>query len=447
MLTLVSVNLMLFVDRIILAKHSTESLNAAITAGSICNIFIFGAVAIVGIGDVFIGQCYGAKRTKKIGEILWQMVWFCLAIGIVFNVIALSLPDQLWPSQDSSSPTHVYFTWQMSVGMLPVLVSALTSFFIGTKRFGFALLSVIMASSIKLVLEVPLVFGVEGFFTGFGMTGAILATAISQVVHIIVLSTVVLKKDNRERFGSSNFYFNPSLFIECMKLGLPQSVGNMLNYAAWGIVVSLLAAAGEKHLMMYTVIDSIYSLLGFATEGLQKSVLSLSANLIGSGQSAQMPKLFRKALYVLMPILLLLAIPLLLFPNIVAGNFDGGVLSPNQLSLACFVIWLYFAFDGVCWILNGLLLAMGDTLFVSPINGMTPFVGAGAAYAMTVVTPCLPEATCFVSLIYVLANSMLLLLRFRTRGRDVYSLQAYHDRVPTQKAKVCGSSTLAKPVY
>jgi len=418
MMSLVSVNLMLFLDRIILANYSMDSLNAAVTASAVCNIFIFGAIAIVGIGDVFIGQCYGAGRTQKIGEILWQMMWFCLAVAAGFMVIAHVLTPHLFSGETAAT----YFSWQMGFGVLPVMVAALTSFFIGTKRFGFALFAVVIASCVKLLVEFPLVFGIDGLFVGLGVRGAVLASAISHVVHILILASVVIRKENRLRFGSLNWQLRPRMLAECMKLGLPQSVGIMLNYTAWGIVVTLLATAGQKHLLMYTIIDSVYNLLGFATEGLQKSVLSLSANLIGSGRSADMSKLFHKAIRLLIPILCLLSIPLLLFPNLLLTGFHVEILSSSELSLACLVIWLYFGFDGLSWILNGLLTAMGDTHFVNPISGITSFVGVGATYLMTVTTHCRPEATCFVSIIYGVICSMLLLLRYKSRNRNIAAL-------------------------
>lgn len=434
MLTLVSVNLMLFLDRIILAKHSIESLNASVTAGAICNIFIFGAIAVVGIGDVFIGQCYGAGRTQKIGQILWQMVWFCLGLALVFNAIAQVGTPFLFP-QGSSPDGHDYFSLQMRLGFLPVVVAALTSFFVGTKRFGFALSAVVIANLIKLIIEIPLVFGIEGVFSGLGLKGAILASAVSQIVHITILATVVISKTNRYRFGSLDWHIRPALFTECMKLGFPQSVGCMLNYTAWGIVVSLLAAAGPKHLMMYTIIDSTYNLFCFATEGLQKSVLSISANLIGSGRSYETSKLFKKALNVLFPILLLLSIPLLFFPRLVAEGLDMDMLSSQEISLACLVIWIYFGFDGLAWILNGLLTAMGDTLFVNPVHGLTSFVGVGATYIMTVTNNCQPEVTCWISIICGAICSMLLLARYKSRRRNIAVLATPQEAAPRHRKR------------
>lgn len=423
MLTLVSVNLMLFLDRMVLARYSLESLDAAVAAGAICNIFIFGAIGIVGIGDVFIGQCYGAGRERNIGKILWQMMWFCLILAVFFNVVAYFLTPYLFPWH-TAKLSHIYFSSQMKVGYLPVIIAALTSFFVGTKRFGFALIAVIIASIIKLILVIPLVFGIKDIFTGYGLQGAIIATAISHIVHIALLGLVVVNKANRHRFGTLKWHFRPSIFIGCMRLGFPQSVGSMLSYTAWGMVVSLLAQAGPKHLMMYTIMDSAYNLLCFATEGLQKSVLSISANLIGSGRSMETSSLFSKALRLLLPILLVLSIPLLFFPTFMAKGLEITVLSSQQISLACFAIWLYFGFDGLSWILNGLLTAMGDTLFVNPVHGITSFVGVGLTYIMTVTNHCRPETTCWVSVIYGIISSMVLLARYLVRKKNVYALES-----------------------
>ncbi len=420
MLTLVSVNLMLFLDRIILAQHSTESLNASVTAGAIGNIFIYGGIAIVGIGDVFIGHCFGAGLHKKIGEILWQILWFCAIIAGLFCGLAQFLPDLIFLGDSPDPLAHTYLRWQLYLGVLPVLVAALTSFFVGTKRFGFALFSVIAATIIRVFFEIPLVFGVNGIWQGLGCQGALFAAAISQVAHAIILGFVIMKKDNRERFGSLSWRFKPKIFSNCIKLGTPQSIGSMLNYTAWGIVVNLLAHAGPRHLLIYTFIDSTYNLLCFTTEGLQKSVLSVSANLIGSGRSFHLSQVFKRALKLLLPIWAILSVLLFSYSDALATAIAVEGLSSNEIYLACLVAWLYLGLDGMNWILGGLLTAMGDTLFVNPINGISSFIGAGITYIMTVNMHSVPSITCWISIIYGVINCSLLWLRYQKYNRQPF---------------------------
>ena len=414
MSTLAFVNLSLFLDRVILAKHSTESLNASVSAGAIASTFIFGAIAVGSISEMFLAKTFGAGRQKEIGPILWQMMWFSLIVACLFQFIAYFLSPLLIPSTNHSEAAQTYFSWQMSVGFLPVIIVSLNAFFIGIQRFGSVLLAVSFAGALKICCAIPLVLGIEGVFVGLGLKGAVISSAISQICHIVFLLVLIRKAGQGSAYGLGNFQFNLKLFVEMMRVGFPQALGCMLNYAAWGLVVSFLAVAGEKHLMMYTVIDSFYVLFGFTTEGLQKSVLSMGARFVGAGRRADLPSIITSAYLVLFLILLLLTIPMMFFAKDLAGTLNHGVLSMGEFSLACFIVWLYFLFDGVGWILNGSLTSLGDTFFANPVSGISSLVfGAGSTYLMTDVCLFEPSITGWVSIFYGIANVLLLSFRLR----------------------------------
>src|SRR5437016_5655252 len=84
MLTALSGSLMIFVDRLILSHYSTEAMNAVATIGTTCMIFIYGAIGISSIAEVFVGQYNGSKQKSKMGEPAWQMIWFSLMTYPVF---------------------------------------------------------------------------------------------------------------------------------------------------------------------------------------------------------------------------------------------------------------------------------------------------------------------------------------------------------------------------
>jgi MATE family multidrug resistance protein len=417
MLSLLSVNFMLFMDRVILANHSTEALGVAVTAGAICNIFTFASLSIATVSEIFIGQYHGAKMGKKIGQVLWQMIWFSLLTFFLFIPLAY-FGAPLFLHLDQTTPdANIYFTWQMVLGPLTPLTATLLAFFIGTRRFRFAFIATLIASAIKILIEIPLVFGVGGIIPSMGAQGAIIATGISQMVQIGILSSVIFNKRNRARFGSFDWKFRPIAFWDYLKVGIPQCCGTLVNYTSWGMVVTLLACAGEAHLMMYTIIDSLYTLLAFTTEGLQKGVLAISANLIGARKSEQIPHMFKNAVRVLGKVLIGLAIPLFIFSAPLTASFDTGVLSQDQILLACLVVWIYFFFDGISWILGGILTAAGDTLYVTPINALSSFVfGIGPAYLMTVWFTTEPHYTCLITILYGALNASLLFIRYKNRS-------------------------------
>jgi len=83
-LSILSVNMMLFFDRLILARYNTGAMNAAVLAWLIFSIFQLGTIGIASIAEVFVGQYNGAKKLNKMGEPVWQMIWFSLMTGFIF---------------------------------------------------------------------------------------------------------------------------------------------------------------------------------------------------------------------------------------------------------------------------------------------------------------------------------------------------------------------------
>ena len=61
MLSALSGNLRVVFDRLVLSHYSLEVMNAAAAAGMMAMIFIYGAIGIVSIAEVFGGQFNGSK--------------------------------------------------------------------------------------------------------------------------------------------------------------------------------------------------------------------------------------------------------------------------------------------------------------------------------------------------------------------------------------------------
>lgn len=416
MLTLASVNVMLVLDRIMLAKLGKEYLNATVTAGSICNIFIFGAVAIAGVADVFIGRYIGSREFQKIGKVLWQMLWFSCLLAVFFLIVGQVGAPYL-VSGELTAEAECYFRWQMSFGFLPVIAAILTSFLIGTRHFAYVLFAVLSINITKFILQFPLTLGINGFFSGFGIKGAVLATMSAHLLHIILLSVIIFNTKNRRNYNTASYKLDFKLFKNCMKLGIPQSLGTTINYATWAIVVSMLGHAGEKHLMMYTIVDSFYMLLGFCTEAMQKGVMYIAANLIGCNQYYKIHRLFTNSVWLLLLILAILSLPLLLFPHLITNRLQIGILSHKEIYLACVVSWLYLSFEGITWILSGILTAMEDSMFVGPVYALASvFFGVGGTFCLTRVLSCDATMTCWVTVFYGLGYACLLGLRYRKFG-------------------------------
>lgn len=374
MLTALSGSLMNFLDRVILAKYSTDAMIAASTAGNIAYIFQFGAMSVAMIAEVFVGQYNGAKQYNHIAKPVWQMIWFSLICALMMILIGLFGQHYFIPAQ-LGQDGYDYFKWMMLLGGSYPLVGALTGFFIGRGKVKAIAISVIFANVLNLVLVTILVFGVDGFVPEMGAKGASIATGISELTVAIGLFIYFIKPKNQQIYHTHDWRFDRELFIRCIKVGFPNSIGHMAGTAAWAFLMYLLAQRSEEHVTVITIGFSIWMLFTFITEGLQMGISAFASNYIGAKKWENVSHVLMAGLKLQMIFALFLAIPLILYPNILVeffiplDNNNADIASLRQLiEMSCLWLWFAYVFDGMAWVIDGILTAAGDTRFIMFMN-------------------------------------------------------------------------------
>ncbi len=380
MLSALSGSLMLFFDRIILAKYDTNAMIAATTAGNISYIFQFGAMSITMIAEVFVGQFNGAQQFKNIGKPVWQMIWFSLMCGIIMVPMGLFGQSFFIPAE-LGADGYAYFKWMMILGVGYPLVGALTSFFVGRGQVKVIAFSVLFANILNLVLVTLLVFGVPGIIPSMGAEGASIATGVAQLCVAIGLFICFLKSSNRKQFHTHLWKFDYSLFIKCIKTGLPNSIGHMAAYSAWAFVMFILAKRSLDHVTVVTIGFSIWMLFSFITEGLQMGVTAMASNHIGAKKWESVKEVLIAGLRLQFILALVLAIPLVIMPGFLVEFFipiNDEVTDISHMrsliELSCRWLWLAYLFDGMAWVVDGILTAGGDTRFIMFMNSLGTWI-------------------------------------------------------------------------
>ncbi|MBM3610878.1 MAG: hypothetical protein FJX18_05085, partial [Alphaproteobacteria bacterium] len=117
MLTALSNNLMLFLDRIILGHYSLDAMNSAAAAGSVTLPFVFGGYAITAIAEVFVGQRNGARKYSLVAQPVWQMLWFSLILMLFFIPMGLFMGPFILVDSFLKEGLP-YYQWLMCFGFL-----------------------------------------------------------------------------------------------------------------------------------------------------------------------------------------------------------------------------------------------------------------------------------------------------------------------------------------
>jgi multidrug resistance protein, MATE family len=429
MISLMSGSLMLFLDRLFLAHYSLEALNASASASMIAQLIQFWCLSTVCIAEIFVGQYNGAGLQKKVGEPIWQMIWLSLFACLLFIPIGWLGGPLLFHHSAYANLEIEYFEWLMYFGPTTLLSTALSAFYIGRGKVKFVTCIMVVSNFINVGLDYVLIFGWEDWIPSLGVAGAAIATGLAQLFQAIVFFIAFFRPRNQELFGTGRWQLNRELFWQCLTLGLPNAIAHSLELLAWALIFYLMTTLGSEYMTVISVAQSIFFLFTFMTEGVSKGATALASNFIGSNQQDLVWKLFLSGIRFYFLVFILLGTVLAFHPEPLISWFlpdQLETLTPatmQALKSACFWVWIFFLFDGINWLLVGLLTAAGDTRFIMKVGGLGPWlIALVPIYILVVKQGASADVTWMLIAFYALVSCATYFWRFRSEKWRSFAL-------------------------
>lgn len=391
MISFLSLFVMIFVDRIFLSFYSTDALNAATSAGTLSWSLILGFSTLAGLAEVFVAQYNGAKQYKMIGEPVWQMIWFSALSFFFFLPMAIWGTSIFYGQPHPANFEYDYFKCTMFFSPPAVLVAALTAFFVGQGKTSIIKWMALLGNVVNVILDPILIFGVKGFINPMGINGACIATGIGITVQAVVLFYLFLKKSNKENYGTSNWRFKLDPFIRCIKIGLPPAVFVFIELLGWSIFYWMMTKISIEHILVSSICQSILLLFVFFGLGLEKGAAIVAGNLIGAKKIDKINNVLLSGCKMIGVFSIVIVLFFIVYPDFLINLFLKNPqaleshVSLNGLTdeylaqirstirTGLIFIAIYMIIEDIRWLINGVLTAAGDTLFLM-------IVGAGCVW-------------------------------------------------------------------
>ncbi|MDR1333749.1 MAG: polysaccharide biosynthesis C-terminal domain-containing protein, partial [Holosporaceae bacterium] len=280
MISMASTFLMLLIDRVMLAAYSMDAMNAATMSGNFVCIFAFMYTGIANAAEVFAGQYNGSKQYEKLAAPTWQMIYMALMTCVISLPVAYfsdtinTLPHYYLEEGVSYQKVWMYFAF------LPPMRVALAAFFVGQGKTKIITLSVVVGAVTNLVLDYLLIFGLKDVIPPMGCKGAAIATVITEFVQVLILAVMFFNRRNRKVYKTfENRHFNPKLFLDFIKIGVPMSFGNCISMIAWYVIQTIVSHTSKDAATIYNIGNTIYTFFIFVGEGINKAIATISANM------------------------------------------------------------------------------------------------------------------------------------------------------------------------
>lgn len=429
---------MLFTDRIFLAHYSLQALNASVNAGTLAWAFMGGFSMITAMSEVFVAQYNGAKQPQRLGVPVWQMIWLSIFSFAFFIPMAVWGSSAIFSENLYADMEVTYFRWLMFFSPSYALLTAFAGFFIGRGKTQVMIGLAILANILNIFLDWILIFGVKGWIPEMGIQGAAIATCFGYCFESVILACLFLKKEYRTRFGTGQWQINWAETKKCLKIGVPQGVFVGLEIAGWAVFYGMMTSISVTHITVSSLCQSFVIFLSFFCDGLNRGSAAVAGNFIGAKRYHMVSKVLRSGIFLLVIFASITSLILVVKPEdtmriLFFENRDLSQLVAFQGSLKTCLIFsfIYLFFDGIRWVLGGLLTAAGDTYFLLVVGSASVWIFLLAPLHFIVVRNSLPvEYAWAITMVYGLVFCVIYYLRFKWGAWQKFDLVTDPEKSP-----------------
>ena len=345
--------------------NATESLAAVGIVGAFISmlIWVFGQVRSA-ISSI-ISQYVGANKLDEIKELPAQAIAMIVAGSLL--VLALSYPfsRQIFQFYNASDQILeyciAYFNIRIFGFPFALFVFAVFGTFRGLQNTFYPMIIAIIGASLNIVLDLILVYGIEGYIPAMHIEGAAYASVIAQVVMAIISLVLLLKKT------AISLRLSFTLHAEVPRL--LNMIGNLfirtiaLNVALY-LATSYATDYGKEYIAAYTISINIWLLGAFMIDGYSSAGNILSGKLLGAKEYKSLVILSNKLFKYGIVIGTIIAVLGAVFYNEIGRIFTNETLVLEQFYTVFWIVLITQPINAITFIFDGMFKGMGEMKYL-----------------------------------------------------------------------------------
>jgi MATE family multidrug resistance protein len=383
-LSMGSVAVMLFVDRMFLTWYSADTLAASMPAGMLNFALMTLFMGTAGYTSTFVAQFHGAKQYHRIGPTVWQGIYISLIGGaVLLTLIPFAGIFFRFVGHDPAiQESEIVYFRLLTLGAAPMVASAaVAGFFSGRGKPWPVMWTNVMATVINGVMDYALIFGHWGF-PELGIKGAAFATIISSSVQICVYLILLSRPEANRQFRSlSGWRFDSVLFARLVKFGLPNGIQFFIDMIGFTAFILFMGRLGTVSLAGVNLAMNI-SILGFLPMiGVGIAVSVLVGQSLGRNRADLAERSVYSGSHVAFIYMATAAALYWFAPDIFLKPFaaqadaqDFAEIRPIAVVALRFVA-VFSVFDVLSIVFSSALKGAGDTRFIMLMAGLLSIVG------------------------------------------------------------------------
>ena len=336
--------------------------------GQITMICMHFAIGFTVGGTVLISQYFGAKKHEELSRTIGTMftTLAILAVAITVLVIAFARPILRLVNTPPEAMDEAY--WYLVICMSGCIFTfgynAVAAILRGMGDSKNPLYFVLIAGVVNTLLDLPFV----GVFH-WGAAGDAASTIIAQALSLVLAVMYLKKKQFVFSFQLSNFRIDPERFKQILKIGLPNSIQNVVVGMSFLAMMILVNRFGVNASAAMGIVGKYNGFAILPAIAMSSSVSSMAAQNIGAGKTDRAKKVLRTGIMLALPIGVFFFCLSYFAPQAIMRVFTN---NPDVIAQGMEYM-RFFSIDyivvSVLFCTNGLLMSAGMTTFTM-FNGI-----------------------------------------------------------------------------
>ena len=345
--------------------NATESLAAVGIVGAFISMLIWVFGQIRSAISSIISQYVGANKLNEVKELPAQAIAIIVLGSLLVLIISYPFSRQIFEFYNASDQILEYCISYFNIRIFgfpfALFVFAVFGTFRGLQNTFYPMIIAIIGASLNIVLDIILVYGIEGYIPAMNIEGAAYASLIAQITMAAISLFLLIKKTPISL--KISFRFHPEI------PRLLHMIGNLfirtiaLNTALY-LATSYATGYGKEYIAAYTISLNIWLLGAFMIDGYASAGNILSGKLLGAKDYKALVGLSTKLFKYGMILGIVVAGVGAIFYSAIGRVFTKEPLVLEQFYTVFWIVLITQPINAVTFIYDGIFKGMGEMKYL-----------------------------------------------------------------------------------
>ncbi|KKM10355.1 hypothetical protein SY88_14245 [Clostridiales bacterium PH28_bin88] len=327
-LSMFTLNIMVFVDRAFVAKYSLTQFAATMPASNLATTVASIFIGIVGFLSALVSQYYGAQKYKECASSMWQGVYISIFFSLLLLIISLvasNIFQVMGHTGELLKYERQYFNLLVLSSCVQLFSTAFSSLYRGIGDTKTTMFVGILANIFNVLLDWVLIYGKLGFPEMGGVFGSGVATLISSIIGVMTYISLLNKNDFKKKYKVfTNLKLDKSLMYKLLRFGFPAGIQSFVGTGYFSLLLLIIGKTGEFNLSSANIAFTIEGVSIFPVWGLGTAVSIIAGQERGAGRIDNVIKVVKKGILIGLCFNLIIIVLYNFFPHLLISIFNSG---------------------------------------------------------------------------------------------------------------------------